>query len=59
MKRLIAVISGLLVLPAFAEIAPAYYYEEMMAQYADQMPESDMAVAETDAESVDDADASD
>lgn len=59
MKRLIAVISGLLVLPAFAEIAPAYYYEEMMAQYADQMPESDMAVEETDAESVDDADASD
>ena len=59
MKRLIAVISGLLVLPAFAEIAPAYYYEEMMAQYADQMPESDMAVAETDAEPVDDADASD
>lgn len=59
MKRLIAVISGLLVLPAFAEIAPAYYYEEMMAQYADQMPGSDMAVAETDAESVDDADASD
>lgn len=59
MKRLIAVISGLLVLPAFAEIAPAYYYEEMMAQYADQMPESDMAVAETDAESVDDTDASD
>ena len=59
MKRLIAVISGLLVLPAFAEIAPAYYYEEMMAQYADQMPESDMAVAETDAEPVDDADTSD
>ena len=59
MKRLIAVISGLLVLPAFAEIAPAYYYEEMMAQYADQMPESDMAVAETDAEPVDDTDTSD
>lgn len=38
MKRLIAVLSGLLVLPAFAEIAPAYYYEELMAQYADEMP---------------------
>ena len=32
MKRLIAVLSGLLVLPAFAEIAPQYYYEELMAQ---------------------------
>lgn len=38
MKRLIAVLSGLLVLPAFAEIAPAYYYEELMAQYADEVP---------------------
>ena len=44
MKRLIAVISGLLVLPAFAEIAPAYYYEELMAQYP----------METDMEFVDD-----
>ena len=39
MKRLFAVIAGLLVLPAFAEVAPAYYYEELMAQYADQMPD--------------------
>lgn len=38
MKRLIVVLSGLLVLPAFAEIAPEYYYEELMAQYADEMP---------------------
>lgn len=35
MKRLIAVLSGLLVLPAFAEVAPAYYYEDVM-EYADQ-----------------------
>ena len=41
MKRFIAVLSGLLVLPAFAEIAPAYYYEELMAQYADEMPEAE------------------
>ena len=41
MKRLIAVLSGLLVLPAFAEIAPAYYYEELMAQYADEMPNAE------------------
>ncbi len=39
MKRLIFVLSSLLVLPAFAEIAPEYYYEEMMAQYANEMPE--------------------
>ena len=39
MKRLIAVLSGLLVLPAFAEIAPAYYYEELMAQYESEMPD--------------------
>ena len=41
MKRLFAVIAGLLVLPAFAEVAPAYYYEELMAQYADQMPDTE------------------
>ena len=42
MKRFIAVLSSLLVLPAFAEIAPAYYYEELMAQYADEMPEAEV-----------------
>ena len=41
MKRLFAVIAGLLVLPAFAEVVPAYYYEELMAQYADQMPDTE------------------
>lgn len=35
MKRLIAVLSSLLILPAFAEVAPAYYYEEMM-EYSDE-----------------------
>ena len=40
MKRLIAVVSSLLVLPAFAEIAPEYYYADLMAQYADQMPDA-------------------
>ena len=39
MKRLIAVISGLLVLPAFAEVAPEYFYQEMMAQYAAENPD--------------------
>ena len=39
MKRLVAVISGLLVLPAFAEVAPEYFYQEMMAQYAAENPE--------------------
>lgn len=34
MKRLIAVLSGLLVLPAFAEVAPAYYYEDAV-EYSD------------------------
>ena len=42
MKRFIAVLSSLLVLPAFAEIAPAYYYEELMAQYADEIPEAEV-----------------
>lgn len=43
MKRFIAVLSGLLVLPAFAEVAPAYYYEEIM-EYADEY--ADPAVTE-------------
>ena len=52
MKRLIAVLSGLLVLPAFAEIAPAYYYEELMAQYADQMPDMEQVQGSVETESV-------
>ena len=35
MKRFIAVLSSLLVLPAFAEVMPTYYYEETM-EYADE-----------------------
>ena len=46
MKRFIAVLSSLLVLPAFAEIAPAYYYEELMAQYAEEMPDADFVTEE-------------
>ena len=38
MKRLIAVLSGLLVLPAFAEVVPAYYYEEL-AEFSDDYAE--------------------
>ena len=33
MKRFIAVLSGLLVLPAFAEVAPIYYDE--VIEYSD------------------------
>ena len=35
MKRFIAVLSGLLVLPAFAEVAPVYYDE--IVEYTDEM----------------------
>ncbi len=47
MKRFIAVLSGLLVLPAFAEVAPAYYYEEVM-EYSDEYsaPAEEEQVAE-------------
>ena len=51
MRRFVAVLSSLLVLPAFAEVAPAYFYEEMMAQYADEMPDMvDMADFQDDAD---------
>ncbi len=50
MKRLIAVLSGLLVLPAFAEVAPAYFYEDVMEyaadDYADYAPSDDAADAQ-------------
>lgn len=52
MKRLIAVLSGLLVLPAFAEVAPAYYYE-------DAVEYSDTDYAADDVADVDDATQSD
>ena len=41
MKRFIAVLSSLLVLPAFAEVVPAYYYEDVMEyneEYSDTTP---------------------
>lgn len=42
MKRLIAVLSGLLVLPAFAEVVPAYYYDDI-TEYADVDADDDVA----------------
>lgn len=39
MKRFIAVLSSLLVLPAFAEVAPAYYFEEITEEYAEPVEE--------------------
>ena len=47
MKRFIAVLSGLLVLPAFAEVAPVYYdeiSEEIVNE--DVAPEADVVVEE-------------
>ena len=44
MKRFIAVLSGILVLPAFAEVAPLYYDE--IIEYTDDVP-TDEDVAET------------
>ena len=41
MKRLIVVLSGLLVLPAFAEVAPAYYYDDVI-EYSDTDIDSDV-----------------
>lgn len=46
MKRFIAVLSGILVLPAFAEVAPIYY-EEIVEEYSDQVaPEQTEEVVE-------------
>ena len=45
MKRIIVVLSGLLVLPAFAEVAPVYYDD--VVEYTDEMlDEEDAAVEE-------------
>ena len=41
MKRFITVLSGLLVLPAFAEVAPVYYDE--IVEYADDMENAEMS----------------
>lgn len=49
MKRFIAVLSSLLVLPAFAEVAPAYYYEEIM-EYADEYADPVAAEEEVETE---------
>ena len=44
MKRLVVVLSGLLVLPAFAEVAPISYDE--IVEYSDEQIASDDAIAE-------------
>lgn len=46
MKRLVVVLSGLLVLPAFAEVAPVYYDEIMEYSDAEIMPSDDAVVDE-------------
>lgn len=52
MKRLIVVLSGLLVLPAFAEVAPAYYYDDTI-EYLDTDIDADADdVVADDAENV-------
>ncbi len=44
MKRFITVLVGVLSLPAFAEVAPEYFYQDMLMQYSDDMPvESEIA----------------
>lgn len=40
MKRLLAILSGLVILPAQAELPPSYFYEDM-ASYADMIEEGD------------------
>lgn len=52
MKRLVVVLSGLLVLPAFAEVAPVYYDEVVEYSDAEMIPSDDVVsdeFAETEA----------
>lgn len=46
MKRFIAVLAGLLVLPAFAEVVPANYYDDSV-QYTDEMQTDEPSVDDT------------
>ena len=46
MKRFIAVLSGLLVLPAFAEVAPLYYDEIIEFSEEETAPAEDVAIEE-------------
>ena len=46
MKRFVAVLSGLLVLPAFAEVAPLYYDEVIEYTDGDALVEEEVEVAE-------------
>ena len=50
MKRFIAVLSGLLVLPAFAEVAPIYY-DEIAEEFVEEIAEPE-AIAETEEQTV-------
>lgn len=50
MKRFIAVLSGLLVLPAFAEVAPIYY-DEIAEEFVEEIAEPE-AIAETEGQTV-------
>lgn len=43
MKRFIAVLSGLLIMPAFAEVAPMYYYEDAI-EYTDDFIDEDIVL---------------
>ncbi len=51
MKRLIAVLSGLLVLPAFAEVAPTYLYEDVTEFIAAEIAPDDATDVVADEES--------
>ena len=46
MKRLVVVLSGLLVLPAFAEVAPVYYDEIMEYSDAEMLPSDETQVTQ-------------
>ncbi|MBN1324885.1 MAG: hypothetical protein JW974_01575 [Alphaproteobacteria bacterium] len=43
MKKFVVVLSGLLVMPAFAEVAPVNYYDEAI-EYSDELPNDDIVV---------------
>lgn len=44
MKRLIAVLAGLLIMPAFAEVVPDWYYEDI--EYSDEFADGDVLLDE-------------
>lgn len=48
MKRLIAVLAGLLIMPAFAEVVPDWYYEDI--EYSDEFADGDALLDDSMAE---------